>query len=171
MAAPDGDLYGTTSSGGVSAVGVKGGTVFRITPSGALTTLYSFCAQSGCADGYGPEAALIRATKGEFYGTTAGGGANAEGTVFRITSSGALATVYSFCSQNGCADGATPVAALVQDTSGEFYGTTLSGGAGKVDGSSGCGTVFSLSVGLGPFVETLPASAAVGARSGSWELA
>ena len=137
---------------------------FENRPASALATLYGSCAQGGCADGYGPQAALIQATDGGFYGTTAGGGANAEGTAFKITSSGALATVYSFCAQSGCADGATPLAALVQDTNGEFYGTTLSGGTGKVDGSSGCGTVSSLSVGLGPFVETLPAFAAVGAE-------
>jgi uncharacterized repeat protein (TIGR03803 family) len=164
VAASDGNLYGTTLSGGVNAVGTDGGTIFKITPGGALTTLYSFCAQSGCADGYSPDGALIQATNGELYGTTAGGGANAEGTVFKITSSGALATVYSFCAQSGCGDGATPLAALVQDTSGDFYGTTAGGGIGTGYAGPGCGTVFRLSVGLGPFVETLPDSAAVGAE-------
>ncbi|HXM45184.1 MAG TPA: choice-of-anchor tandem repeat GloVer-containing protein [Bryobacteraceae bacterium] len=163
-AASDGYLYGTTSAGGVNAEGDKGGTVFKIRPGGALTTLYSFCAQSGCADGYGPEAALIQATDGEFYGTTAGGGAFAGGTIFKVPSSGTLATVYSFCARSGCTDGSNPTASLVQDTSGEFYGTTLLGGSGSGGLGPGCGTVFSLSAGLGPFVETLPSSAAVGAE-------
>ena len=141
----NGDLYGTTQYGGAHA----GGTVFRIAPSGTLTTLYSFCSQSGCADGYYPYGDLFRATDGDFYGTTKGGGANGNyGTAFKITRSGTLTTLYGFCLQSGCADGAYPYAGLVQATDGDFYGTTFGGGA------SGYGTVFSLSVGLGPFVET-----------------
>ena len=46
------------------------GTVFKITPSGTLTTLYSFCSKSGCADGAYPHAGLVQATDGNFYGTT-----------------------------------------------------------------------------------------------------
>ena len=61
------------------------GTVFKITPGGTLTTLYSFCSQSGCTDGYYSLAGLIQATDGNFYGTTSGGGANGDGTVFKIT--------------------------------------------------------------------------------------
>jgi uncharacterized repeat protein (TIGR03803 family) len=94
------------------------------------------------------------------YGTTADGGANGGGTVFKITPDGALTTLYSFCSQSGCADGAYPYAGLVQDTNGKFYGTTC--GAFCGGGSGGYGTVFSLSVGLGPFVETQPTSGKVG---------
>jgi uncharacterized repeat protein (TIGR03803 family) len=134
------------------------GTVFKITPSGTLTTLYSFCSQSGCTDGYGP--VLLQATDGNFYGTTVYGGANTTGcggggcgTVFKITPSGTLTTLYSFCSQSGCTDGSGPNS-LVQDTNGMFYGTTFGGGLTNCLG--GCGTVFSLSVGLGPFVETQP---------------
>jgi uncharacterized repeat protein (TIGR03803 family) len=150
----NGDLYGTTSALGA----YDGGTIFKITPSGTLTTLYSFCTQNGCADGANPSAAaLVEATDGNFYGTTSAGGANGQGTVFKMTPSGALTTLYSFCSQSGCTDGATPYAGLVQDTNGTFYGTTYAGGA------NGVGTVFSLSVGLGPFVETRPTSGAVGA--------
>lgn len=153
--ATDGTLYGTTFRGGA----YDGGTVFRISPTGTLTTLYSFCSQSGCADGSNPEDALIQATDGNLYGTTTDGGANGganAGTVFRITLSGALKTLYSFCPQSGCADGQNPVAPLVQDTNGQFYGTTDIGGANDF------GTVFSLSVGLGPFVETLPTAGKVG---------
>ena len=208
------------------------GTVFKITPGGTLTTLYSFCSQSGCTDGADPYAGLVQATNGDFYGTTDCGGANgawhglqnhpewhaddaiqllrpkrvhgrrsplaglvqatngdfygttrvggangsghglqnhpewhaddaiqlllpkrvhgrrtpprgwsrpptgtstgqrflagstADGTVFKITPSGTLTTLYSFCSQSECTDGAQPEAGLVQATNGDFYGTT-----------------------------------------------
>jgi len=151
--ATNGDLYGVTPFGGANG----DGTVFEITPSGTLTILYSFCSQSGCTDGEQPPAGLVQATNGDFYGTTYGGGANGLGTVFKITPSGTLTTLYSFCSQSGCPDGDLPFAGLVQDTNGNFYGTTGTGGA------NGLGTVFSLSVGLGPFVKTLPTSGEVGA--------
>jgi uncharacterized repeat protein (TIGR03803 family) len=126
-----------------------------------LTTLYSFCAQGGnCTDGAGPIAGLVQATDGNYYGTTEGGGANNDGTVFKITPSGTLTTLHSF---DGV-DGANPNAALVQRTDGKFYGTTDVGGAsGSCNPPNGCGTIFSLSVGLGPFVETNPTSGAVGA--------
>jgi uncharacterized repeat protein (TIGR03803 family) len=150
--ATDGNLYGTTSSGGAGG----DGTVFRIAPSGGLTTLHSF----GGADGASPEAGLIQATDGNFYGTTYEGGAligGSWGTVFKITPSGTLTTLHNF----GWTDGALPYAALVQDTDGNLYGTTLEGGS-FCSNCSGYGTVFSLSVGLGPFVTTLPTSGKVG---------
>ncbi len=102
-------------------------------------------------------AGLVQATNRDSYATTAGGGANGGGTVFRITPSGTLTTLYSFCSQSGCTDGAGPYAGLVQATNGDLYGTTWYGGA------KGDGTVFSLSVGLGPFVKTRPPFGKVGA--------
>jgi uncharacterized repeat protein (TIGR03803 family) len=150
----DGNFYGTTVGGGA-----KGGygTVFKIIPSGTLTTLYSFCSQSGCMDGAGPLAGLIQATDGNFYGTTGGFGANGYGTVFKITPSGVLTTLYSFCSRSGCRDGETPSAALMQDTSGNLFGRTQGGG------TKGYGTVFRLSVGLKRFVETQPTSGNIGA--------
>ncbi|MGA2076792.1 MAG: choice-of-anchor tandem repeat GloVer-containing protein [Terriglobia bacterium] len=146
----DGNFYGTTNIGGANNVPVGNGTVFKITPSGALTTLYSFCSQSGCTDGNGPSAgSLVQATDGNFYGTTGGGGATdngGNGTVFKITPSGTLTTLYSFCSQSNCTDGALPTG-LVQATDGNFYGTTYCGGAnaGSLDCSSpGAGTVFKI---------------------------
>jgi len=156
--APDGDFYGPSNGGGANfSCGTDGcGTVFKITPSGTLTTLYSFCSQSGCTDGAGPGVAgLVADADGIFYATTGSGGANGGGTIFRITPSGALKTLYSFCSQGGCADGEYPIG-LVQDTNGSFYGVAENGGANNY------GTVFSLSAGLGPFVKTLPTSGAVG---------
>ena len=85
------------------------------------------------------------------------GGANDSGTIFKITLSGTLTTLYNFCSQSGCTDGQYPAGGLVQDTNGNLYGMTADGGA------NGDGTVFSLSVGLEPFVETKPTAAKVGA--------
>jgi uncharacterized repeat protein (TIGR03803 family) len=76
--------------------------------------------------------------------------------VFQQAPSGALTTLYIFCSQTNCTDGEYPYATLIQGTNGTLYGTTEYGGA--YDG----GTVFSLSVGLGPFVETDPTSGEVG---------
>jgi hypothetical protein len=84
------------------------------------------------------------------------------GMVFKITLGGTLTTLFSFDST----DGAGPQAALVQATNGEFYGTTAGGGASGAcnsQGNVGCGTVFSLSLGLSPFVETQPGSGAAGA--------
>jgi uncharacterized repeat protein (TIGR03803 family) len=115
----DGNFHGTTYDG----------TVFKITPGGTLTTLYSFCAQSACTDGANPVAGLVQATNGDFYGTTENGGAYGYGTVFRITGGGALTTLYSFCAQSGCTDGQNPHAGLVQATNGDLYGTTENGGA------------------------------------------
>jgi uncharacterized repeat protein (TIGR03803 family) len=148
--ATNGNLYGTTSDGGGD---IGYGTVFKITPSGTLTTLHSF----DPTEGTNPEAGVIQATSGNFYGTTSGSGANRGGMIFKITPSGTLTTVYSFCSQSNCTDGLQSEAELVQDTNGKLYGTTSRGGA------NGFGTVFSLSVGLGPFVETQPTSGKVGA--------
>ncbi len=163
--AANGDFYGTTESGGANG----SGTVFTITPGGTLTTLYNFCSQSGCSDGAAPFAGLIQATDGNFYGTTAEGGlTTAEcdygcGTIFEITATtGTLTTLYRFCPQGGdCTDGIYPYVALMQATNGNFYGLTALGGATIRNG-----TIFSLSTGLGPFVETLPTSGEEGAKIG-----
>ena len=143
--APDGNFYGTTYNGGTNRgcnFGEGCGVVFRVTPSGTLTTLYNFCSQTHCADGSNPRAGLVRATDGNFYGTTYAGGANGAGTVFKITPSGTLTTLYSFCSKGGCADGRYPEAALVQATDGNFYGTTYDATADGV--ANGDGTVFKI---------------------------
>jgi uncharacterized repeat protein (TIGR03803 family) len=157
----NGDFYGTTWQNGANRLcgencpQILGGTVFKIAPSGTLTTLYSFCSASGCTDGSSPSG-LIQGSDGNFYGTTNGNGTNGKGTIFEITSGGTLTTLYSFCAQSGCPDGES-ANALMQDTNGTFYGTTYAGGANKK------GAVFSLSTGLGPFVETQTTSGAVGA--------
>src|ERR1039457_6577148 len=132
--ATDGDLYGTTWGGGAK----NAGTVFKITPAGILTTLYSFCSQSGCADGDLPLARLVQAANRDLYGTTTSGGTHDGGTVFKITPSGTLTTLYSFCSQGSypnCPDGAQPFAGLRQAADGDLYGTTQFGGANSYGGT------------------------------------
>src|SRR5579862_1393061 len=165
----DGNLYGTSGAGGA----YRSGVVFRISPSGELTTLYSFCALSKCADGSGPDAGLMQGSDGNFYGTTMWGGAAGCivgcGTIFRITPAGALTTLYDFCSQQGCVDGGEPTALLVQRTDGTFYGTTQIGGDSSCNSNdfpAGCGTVFNLSTGLGPFVRANPAFGKIGRTIG-----
>ncbi len=149
----DGNFYGTTAAGGANASansGNGGGTVFKLTSSGRLTTLYSFCSQAGCADGYYPFAGVIQGSDGNFYGSTGFGGANpygvtdGPGTVFKLTPSGTLTTLYSFCSQANCPDGYAPGAGVIQGSDGNFYGTTESGGANPYGVTDGPGTVFKL---------------------------
>jgi uncharacterized repeat protein (TIGR03803 family) len=151
--ATNGILYGTTIVGGAYG----SGTIFNIATSGKLTTLYNVCSQNGCPDGNYLYAPLIQATDGNLYGIMQVGGTNNGGTVFKMTTSGTLTTLYSFCSKSGCAEGEYPAGGLFQDTDGNLYGTTADGGANDD------GTVFSLSVGLSPFVEAQPGSGKVGA--------
>jgi uncharacterized repeat protein (TIGR03803 family) len=138
----DGNFYGTTYEGGTNNLGA----VFRISPQGHLTTLYSFCSLPGCADGQLPTSAgLLRGADGNFYGTTPIGGANGDyGTVFKLTSAGKFTTIYSFCSQTDCADGIYPYG-LVQATNGNIYGTTAGGGLCPYS-AQGCGTVFEITL-------------------------
>jgi uncharacterized repeat protein (TIGR03803 family) len=130
-----GNFYGTTQSGGIS----NAGTVFQISTNGLLTNLYSF---GGGDDGANPYAGLVLGSDGSFYGTSQSGGTNGGGgTIFKISASGVYASLYSFTGGN---DGLNPQAALVQGTDGSFYGTTANGGQG------GAGTVFRLTLPLGP---------------------
>jgi uncharacterized repeat protein (TIGR03803 family) len=149
----DGNFYGTTYSGGANG----NGTVFEITTNGTFTPIYNVCSESGCPDGNYLYAGLIQATDGNLYGIMDEDGANGGGTIFRITTTGTLTILYSLCSQSGCADGQYPAGELFQDTNGSLYGTTADGGANDD------GTIFSLSIGLSPFVEAQPASGIVGA--------
>ena len=139
--AGNGDLYGVTSQGGVSSncTTLFGcGTLFKITPAGAFTTLYTFCSQVNCADGSEPFTQLVLTSNGDLYGTTQYGGANpaiefpgsTAGTIFKITPSGTLTTLYNFCSLTDCADGELPDG-ILQSANGDFYGATGYGGANK----------------------------------------
>jgi uncharacterized repeat protein (TIGR03803 family) len=155
MQASDGNFYGTTSSGGTNSCfnipqnGANCGTVFRLTPAGVETVLYSFGAS--VSDGVEPNGPLIQASDGNLYGTTTNGGANACstsgethdcGTLFKITLAGVESVLYSF--GTSLADGIAPQGPLVQGSDGALYGTTASGGGGTCGGSYGCGTVFRL---------------------------
>jgi len=144
----DGNLYGTTQFGPVTTPSCNPcGTIFKITTAGVLTTLYS--------DSRAPSA-LIQGTDGNFYGTTPGttaGGScsnTACGSVFQITPGGTYTTLHTFDKT----DGLNPISGLVQGTDGNFYGTTN----GFV-GQHVYGTVFQLSMGLAPFVKTVPTAA------------
>jgi uncharacterized repeat protein (TIGR03803 family) len=159
---PNGNFYGTTGLGG-SGNGCFGGcgTIFEITPAGKLTTLYSFCSQTNCADGTYPSETLTLGSDGNLYGLTPNGGSSSYcsysegcGTIFKITPGGTLTILHTLCSRPNCSDGAGPVG-LAQATNGVFYGSTAGGGSGSAC-QSGCGTIFSLSMGIGPFVETNP---------------
>jgi uncharacterized repeat protein (TIGR03803 family) len=130
----DGDFYGSTPFGGTN----HAGTIFKITPGGALTTLHTF----DTTDGGGPNA-LVQGADGNFYGTTNYGGTSEAcpggcGTVFTITPTGTLTTLHSF----EFTDGASPYAVLIQANNGNFYGTTLYGGASSCPG--GCGVIFEI---------------------------
>ena len=138
----DGNFYGTTSSGGT----YSNGTVFKISANGALTSLYSF---TGGNDGANPDGGLVQGSDGFLYGTTYNGGASSNGTVFKISASGALTTLYSFgtvTNTNGYPlDGANPSAGLVQGSDGYLYGTTQYGGTTARCGDNDAGTVFKIS--------------------------
>jgi len=216
----DGNFYGAAQTGGAN--NLNDGTIFKLTSSGALTTVYSFCLQAGCPDGGGPTTALIQGTDGNFYGATAGGGgavnyetiykvtpggtlttlynfcsqaclvdpvpsalmqasdgnfygttrmggANGQGTIFRITPKGTFTTLYNFCADENCVDGASPSAGLMQAPNGNLYGTTNSGGA------YGQGAVFSLALSSAASVPVIKqggigsgASFLPGVAGGSW---
>ncbi|HTS18501.1 MAG TPA: choice-of-anchor tandem repeat GloVer-containing protein [Verrucomicrobiae bacterium] len=145
----DGNFYGVTEDGGTNncsgspmeeILSMMGtccdptyggyGTVFKLTPQGTFTTLHTF---SGGSDGAWPEAALLQGSDGYLYGTTSAGNGNA-GTVFKMSTNGTTFTnLHAF---TGGADGATPLAALIQDGGGYLYGTAFGGG------TNGNGTVF-----------------------------
>lgn len=145
--AKDGNFYGTTTNGGrCGQKGMTCGTIFKLTPKGHLTVLYSFCSLSDCADGAGPVGALIQGPDGNFYGTTSAGGIQSDycmngcGTIFRMTPSGQLTTMYILT----LPDSAVPYGGLVLGSDGNFYGTTTEGGdngPGCMD-TPGCGTIF-----------------------------
>lgn len=147
----DGNFYGTSSSGGayhcdqLPKVGNNCGTVFKVTPAGELTVLYSFGAST--ADGVQPIAPLMQANDGNFYGTTSLGGEYDGGTVFKITPAGVLTILYSFKSGVDVVpppEGTAPQGSLIQASDGALYGTAVAGGL--LDCPGGCGTVFRITL-------------------------
>jgi len=140
-----GNLYGTTSAGGVgNGCNNNGcGTVFELNPAGVLTVLHTF---TGGIDGGNPQAGLLLDAEGNLYGTTfEGGGKDCGGTgcgvIFKQSASGKYSVLHRFTRG---ADGANPVAGLIRDAERNIYGTTEFGGS-KACGPEGCGVVFKLS--------------------------
>src|ERR1700685_3883207 len=107
------------------------------TTAQTFNTLVDFSGTNGA----NPQAALIQGADGSLYGTTSDGGAYLHGTVFKLSTDGKLTTLYSFCKQASCMDGANPYGALVLGTDGNFYGTTLTGG------EENFGTIFKITPG------------------------
>ncbi|QMU30380.1 choice-of-anchor tandem repeat GloVer-containing protein [Adhaeribacter radiodurans] len=120
----DNNFYGITFQGGT----IGGGTVYKITPSGTLTTIR----QLSFSDGADSKATLVKGKDGNFYGTTHIGGTNTGGTIFKITPKGAFSVLYNFTN----ASGGFTRGSLSQDAEGNFYGLT------PVGGSKGYGTIF-----------------------------
>ena len=155
--AKDGNFYGVATLGGASnpICGTAGcGTVFKLTPSGKLTLLHSFCGGNGCGtlatDGADPTGRLVVGPGGDLYGTTQAGGIYNgfynQGTIFRITTSGVYKILHIFSGPFGTVvDGASPAAGLTLGSDGNFYGTTQYGGSGGED--DGEGTVFKMTPG------------------------
>jgi hypothetical protein len=149
----DGDFYSTTARGGIGW-----GSVFKVTPTGVVTQLHSFTGPQG--DGDYPIGTLVQAPDGDFYGTTAGNNSLVDcGTIFRTSSSGTYTKLFTFPS--GGALGCNPASTLLQHTNGIFYGSTEDGGSAPYGG-----VLFSLDVGLPPFVRLLPEASRVGQTVG-----
>ena len=147
----DGNFYGTMHGGAHGQ-----GAIFQVTPAGVVNTIYSFCAvtsNSICTDGAGPSV-VIEGADGALYGTTSAGGAEQQnsfnsqygGTIFRLTTSGTLTTLYNFCSvpgeNNNCLDGVSPNSPPYLGSDGNLYGVTTLGGP-----SNGQGTAYQLDSG------------------------
>jgi uncharacterized repeat protein (TIGR03803 family) len=132
--ASDGYLYGLSFQGGISRTKCNPegscGTIFRIGVDGSFTTLYQFCNQDTCTDGFSPVGTLVQASDGNLYGATSYGGLQDAcfphgcGTVFRITPAGSFTTMHSF----NYADGSFLNSGLIQARDGNLYGTASSGG-------------------------------------------
>jgi uncharacterized repeat protein (TIGR03803 family) len=147
----DGNFYGATIGGGSGGWGV----VFKMTPNGTVTILHYFSLTDG-----GEPYSLIQGTDGNFYGTTYYGGnftcSQGCGTVFQLTPTGTLTTLHSFDSS----DGSVPTGGLVQSTNGTFYGSS------SQRGLYNSGTLYSLDLGLGPFVTFVRAAGKIGQTGG-----
>jgi uncharacterized repeat protein (TIGR03803 family) len=152
----DGNFYGVTQNGGTSSLG----TIFMVTPSGVFTTLVNFTGTSGSFLGSSPRAALTLGVDGNFYGTTATGGAGGFGTIFKVTPAGVLTTLVQFTGTTGAYPGSTPLGALVQGTDGSLYGTTSLGGVNNI------GTVFKVTT-TATFTSLAAFSGTSGATLGS----
>ncbi|WP_395736525.1 choice-of-anchor tandem repeat GloVer-containing protein [Prosthecobacter sp.] len=171
LQAADGNFYGTTSGGGSSSFG----TIFKMTPSGVLSVLVNFTGTTSTAYGSSCQAGLIQGVDGNLYGVTStGGSGGGNGTVFKVTTSGTFTSLASFTGTTGTVIGATPLAALVQGSDGNLYGTTSAGGSGTSLGSvfkittAGVFTsLFSFTGTTGSFLGSSPQAALVQASDGT----
>jgi len=146
--ASDGNFYGTTRGGGTDSLGV----IYKITPTGAFTVLHNFLELDGL--GYSPYSGLVQATDGKLYGTTIG---PSHGLLYQITTAGAYNVVHFSTGP----DGQSPQVAPYQHTGGVLFGDTAAGGIGNI-GCVTCGVLYSLDMGLGPFVSIVNWSGKVG---------
>jgi uncharacterized repeat protein (TIGR03803 family) len=144
----DGNFYGTSRGGGTDGLGV----IYKMTPAGVLTVIHNFLETDGL--GYSPFSGLVQATDGKFYGTAIG---PSHGLLYQITSTGTYTVVHFFAG----ADGQSPQVAMIQHTGGTLYGDTDAGGVGNI-GCVTCGVLYSLNMGLGPFVGIVNWSGTVG---------
>ena len=135
-----GNLYGETQGFDDEIYGeVALGLVFKLTPKGSLTTLYSFSLNTHPLNGYFPSGGLTWGRDGNLYGVTQFGGASAVngsegfGTIFRLTPKGQMTIIYNF---TGGADGAYPTGGLTLASNGYFYGTNFGGSALNVNGTA-----------------------------------
>jgi uncharacterized repeat protein (TIGR03803 family) len=129
----DGNLWGAAQEGGNRGCYLGCGTIFKMSPSGHLSTIYSFTGTG--VEGYSPWAGLVLGVDGNFYGDVTSGGAGGYGSVFKLTPAGVLSVLASFNSTHGSTE-----QALAQGTDGSLYGTTLGGG------TFGYGTIFKLTL-------------------------
>jgi kumamolisin len=143
--ASDGNFYGTTYSGGSANLG----TIFQMTPQGAVTIFHSFSDGSVANDGMNPDAGIIQAANGNFYGTTAGGGSTSEGTIFQMTPQGVVTILHNFYDGSVTSDGVGPQAGVIQGADGNLYGVTEAGGTASY------GTIFKLSPKFAPRITSL----------------
>jgi uncharacterized repeat protein (TIGR03803 family) len=123
----DGNLYGTTTIGGINNTGV----IFKITLKGVYTKMFDFDAAPGGCNKFGatPYAGLMAAPDGNLYGVTPIGGANCVGTIFQVTTGGSVSKLFDFTGNTGAVPGFYSTTTLALNTNGKFYGLTVSGGA------------------------------------------
>ena len=157
--APDGSLYGTTDRGGNADLG----TVFKIDATGNRITLVHFSGVSGASRGARPQAGLVLASDGNFYGSTTEGGANDMGTLFRLTPAGVLTTLVDFTGNGATNKGAWCSTRLVQGPDGHLYGMGNGGGAGDY------GTIFRMTL-AGELTTLIEFTAGGGSNPGAWPI-